>query len=138
MLVCTPCQKKARLAAWLIEHPGKKLEYNRKWSALNPEKDRAMKDEWQKENRHVGAAKQGKARASKLKATPSWADDDVTKSIYRLARIYTDALGIRFTVDHIVPLNSKVVCGLHWHQNLQILEDSANRSKSNKLIENAP
>jgi hypothetical protein len=38
-----------------------------------------------------------------------------------------------FQVDHIVPLQSKVVCGLHWEGNLQIIPAKENRKKFNFL-----
>jgi len=38
-------------------------------------------------------------------------------------------------VDHIIPLNSKDVCGLHVIWNLQYLPIGANRKKGNKLLQ---
>lgn len=54
-------------------------------------------------------------------------------SIYDLARVYTDALGEPFHVDHAVPLRSKIVCGLHTHTNLQVLPGVDNIRKSNRV-----
>ena len=38
-------------------------------------------------------------------------------------------------VDHIVPLQGKNVCGLHWEKNLQVIPKTENRKKSSKLLE---
>lgn len=66
-------------------------------------------------------------RAKKFKATPPWADLERIKEIYR-----NRPEGHH--VDHIVPLNSPLVCGLHCEDNLQYLPARANMSKRNKLL----
>ncbi len=76
-----------------------------------------------------------KRREQKRRAMPSWADIDLIESIYTLARVYTDAFGERFEVDHVVPLQGETVCGLHTHDNLQIMKQIDNRKKSNRLVE---
>jgi len=42
------------------------------------------------------------------------------------------------TVDHIIPLAGKTVCGLHVDYNLQLLTKSQNCSKKNALPEAIP
>ncbi len=68
-----------------------------------------------------------KRKASKLRATPKFANLEKIKEIYKNCPK-------GYHVDHIVPLQSKVVCGLHVEWNLQYLTPSENSSKSNKLI----
>ena len=68
-----------------------------------------------------------KRRATKLNATPKFANLNKIKEIYKNCPK-------GYVVDHIVPLQSKVVCGLHVEWNLQYLTPSENSSKSNRLI----
>jgi len=58
-------------------------------------------------------------------ATPPWADMDEIRKVYEAAA----ASGM--TVDHIVPLRHKQVCGLHVVYNLQIISAKENYAKSN-------
>ena len=67
---------------------------------------------------------QANRRASKLRATPAWADFDKIKSIY-------DNCPTGYHVDHIIPLQGKYICGLHVETNLQYLPASENISKRN-------
>jgi hypothetical protein len=58
-------------------------------------------------------------------ATPSWANLDKIKEIY-----YKCPVG--YQVDHIIPLQGKLVSGLHIETNLQYLTCEDNNRKSNK------
>ena len=55
-------------------------------------------------------------------------------AIYKKAKELTKETGIPHEVDHIVPLNGKLVSGLHVPANLQIITMTENRQKSNKFI----
>lgn len=59
-------------------------------------------------------------------AQPTWADREAIRHMYRLARL------LRLHVDHIVPLTSAHVCGLHVADNLQLLSPQENLSKNNR------
>lgn len=79
--------------------------------------------------RSIGARRRARLRA----AVPPWADHQRIKLVYQRAEDATLLTGIPHVVDHIVPLNGRTVCGLHWHGNLQVLTAEANLRKSNKL-----
>ena len=65
-------------------------------------------------------------RAAKLKATPKWFEQDLVAIVYKKAK------ELKCHVDHIVPLQSTLVCGLHCWANLQLLPEDINKSKSNR------
>ena len=63
--------------------------------------------------------------------TPVWADKAEISRVYRECKRRRKN-GEDVVVDHIVPLISKHVCGLHWHENLRIIHRLPNAKKSNK------
>ncbi len=77
-----------------------------------------------KANRSVGNARSAKRRAQKLNATPSWADFNAIREFYKYC-----PKGM--AVDHIIPLQGKLVSGLHVDNNLQYLTSIENSSKHN-------
>lgn len=69
-------------------------------------------------------------------AIPPWVNAThraEVKALYRAAVELTRLTGVRYVVDHIVPLQSDVVCGLHVPWNLRVTTQHENATKSNKL-----
>ena len=67
------------------------------------------------------------------KRVAPWAKFSDTVRFYREAHELTARTGIRHEVDHIIPLRSKVVSGLHCVENLQVLTAAANNAKGSSF-----
>lgn len=113
-------------------------KYGRKWRAANLEKARQIDRKWRKNNPHKHAAKQSARKGAAKLATPKWANKFFIHEIYRFCRFKRKIMGIDFQVDHIVPLKSSLVCGLHVENNLQIVTALKNHSKGNRLWPGMP
>jgi hypothetical protein len=96
-------------------------------------KDKVAKRQrlYQQKNLAMWNASKAKRKATKLQATPSWTDRKAVAGMYQLAVLFNKT-GINLHVDHIVPLQSDLVCGLHCESNLQLLPSSDNISKGNR------
>lgn len=92
---------------------------------------------WRTKNKHKWAAYQAARRALQKQQTLSGPWREVIDEIYAKARSITESTGVLHHVDHIVPLKSEIVCGLHVPWNLQILEAKENVRKHNRLLEAA-
>lgn len=106
-------------------------EHARAYYQANKDVMRKQRRAYLKANPHIMYTSVAKRRATKLQATPVWADKEQIDSIYYLASINRKA-GHDVQVDHIVPLRSKLVCGLHCESNLQLLQGSDNMTKGNR------
>jgi hypothetical protein len=106
-------------------------EYDKAHYQANKEAIAEQKKAYRKANPHISNVYCAKRRASKLQATPLWANKEHIDSIYYLASINRKA-GHDVNVDHIVPLQSDKVCGLHCESNLQLLQGSDNKAKGNR------
>lgn len=80
-----------------------------------------------------------KARRRKHReATPPWLSRQQKgqiRELYKIAITMTKTTGEQYVVDHIIPLRSEVVCGLHVPWNLRVIPRQENLLKSNKLID---
>lgn len=108
-------------------------EYARKNYLKNKDKVDSRNKEWFEKNPHKRTQYVNKRRAAKLKATPSWSQDEKIAVLYEKAKWLEQLTGKKYHVDHIIPLQGENVCGLHVWENLQILEKKLNIRKSNKL-----
>jgi 5-methylcytosine-specific restriction endonuclease McrA len=71
-------------------------------------------------------------------ATPKWVTPEqklAIRTLYLEAQRLTKLTGERYVVDHIVPLISSEVCGLHLPWNLRVMTQKENLKKSNKLLD---
>ena len=69
------------------------------------------------------------------RAQCAWADEDKIRRFYEEARRLTKETGIKYTVDHVIPIKSDLVCGLHNEFNLRVLTKKENSAKKNKFHE---
>jgi hypothetical protein len=144
---------RARISKYQQENPEKQRESEEKYRRNHPdrrkasvkahrgkpgvlERERESRKIWAARNKDLLAMKSAARRAAKLLATPSWADQEKIATFYIEAQRLTFETGIQHDVDHIVPLKSKLVCGLHVETNLQILIGAENKSKGNRTWPN--
>ncbi len=131
---CKPCRSQDQSARYAAKSPEeKKAQMSRiaEWVARNPDKYRTYARTTRKRNPAPYRLKVQLRRRRYRMATPAWADREAIAKFYRNAAQLTAETGIPHDVDHIVPLVSPFVCGLHCEANLRVVQMRENRRKSN-------
>ena len=113
-------KRKDHYTAYLKKYRKDKYEERKEFNSLRMKKHYL-------DNKGYYKDKTNKRRAIKLRAIPKFANLDKIKEIYKNCPK-------GYHVDHIIPLNNPIVCGLHVEWNLQYLSAKENCSKGNKLI----
>jgi hypothetical protein len=111
-----------------------KREHFMNYRAQRKDAFKKTKRAWVLRNTGAMAAIRFKRIAAERQALPIWADMAAIKRIYEEAARLTQLTGIQHAVDHIIPLQSSLVCGLHIAGNLQVLTSAANRQKGNHFV----
>lgn len=73
-------------------------------------------------------------RTAREMAVPKWVgkeDIKLLSDIHKEKRKRNRFSSDKWTVDHIIPLNSPLVCGLHWYKNMQLMVELDNNQKGN-------
>jgi 5-methylcytosine-specific restriction endonuclease McrA len=140
-----PC-KKGHIAPRLKSNRGcKECAYARRMAyestdtylAWKAENKKTVASNWQKRNKGSVNANTRKRQASLLKRTPKWLtdfDNMKMKCLYQLAVMRTRDSGEDWHVDHIIPLQGKLVSGLHVPSNLRVVPAAYNISKNNSFV----
>lgn len=129
----------------------RKKEQRRKRYLSNCEKEKAQVNKYRiengeylkdcqrkrsKEHRGIFNAKTAKRRSAKMLRTPDWLTKEHLKEIeefYIRAKEMEKETGLKYHVDHIIPLQGRLVSGLHVPWNLQIITALENTSKGNRI-----
>jgi hypothetical protein len=101
----------------------------RKWNIANPERKRQAYLKFMANNKALVCSYAAKRRAKIKQAMPSWLTPDhisQINAVYVEARRLEKETGVVYHVDHIVPLEGGVVCGLHVPWNLRAIPGTEN------------
>ena len=139
--LCAPCiaEKKEmqRKSAEKIrkEKPEHVTNLEAKRYARNRDKRLKLALKYQFDNKEKTCAIQIKRRNAKKERTPMWFgefDEFVLSEAIELAKIRQETTGIKWHVDHMIPLQGKKVSGLHVAHNLQVIPAFLNQKKQCK------
>jgi hypothetical protein len=123
---CADCQQQ-RTKNWTDKNVEKVKSYLKTPEMVKKRKEYAQK--FYLDNKDYYIAKDASRRAYKLQAKTSWGQEGVRAFYKKTKELQMMNPGIKYHVDHIVPLAGDNVCGLHNQFNLQILTAEQNWKK---------
>lgn len=132
---------KAQTIAYRKANAEKVARTSALYKAANKDKVKKWHSDWQKANAAYCQARNWERWLARERAVPKWANHFFIEEAYDLAARRTKLQTgghAEWHVDHIVPLTSKLVCGLHTHDNLRVITALENMRKKNKYWPQMP
>lgn len=114
------------------EHIEKVRKDNLSYRQRYREELNAYRRNWAKENKERVLFHNASRRCKTLQRTLPGFEDEILELFYERERLST-LFGRTYHVDHVVPLESEYVSGLHVPWNLQVIPAEQNLSKRNKF-----
>lgn len=109
----------------------------RQWREKNRELSNSYVRKAKAKNPAAVLANTVKRRLAKMHRTPNWLTSDehwMIEQAYELAALRTKLFGFAWHVDHVIPLQGKLVSGFHTPYNLQVIPGADNVQKSNNFL----
>ena len=140
---CKLCAR-ADTLSWNNKNKQRKSLSAKEWYSKNRERlgfspRSRMSEEERKESRRRSSLRYGPKRFARTKNTIKFSSFDEEflsmffSELSSLVKLRESFTGIRWDVDHIVPLNGKIVCGLHIPENLRVIPKTDNIRKGNRF-----
>ena len=104
-------------------------EYNREWNRKNKKYRQLYRKIYYLNNKDLFLSWTAKRKAATLQRVPLWQTEEHASLILDFYKNCPEG----YHVDHIVPLQGKLVSGLHTIENLQYLPATENLSKGNSF-----
>lgn len=125
-------EKKKYVAEWQKRNKDKVRKYGISYREKYKDRLKVTEKARRERDRDYYLAKRHERIARQKRAIPCWFEREKIKIVFEKAR----ELG--FEVDHVVPLKSDLVCGLHCWHNLQLLSKADNIRKLNRYWVDMP
>lgn len=129
--------RKAAMKVWRDSNPERALTLHKNKKRAKPDLYKVIQREANKRFRLNNPEKvvevEQRRRSAKLNAIPGWVDKQDLLRIYEVARAVRDMTKAKYHVDHCVPLQHALVCGLHVPSNLRIVSAADNLTKHSKF-----
>lgn len=131
----------AKTRGWAARNPLKRRQIEARYRAGNSEKETARCASWRAANPEKKYAAKVRRRANSRRAVPSWYgefDEFVMEEANNLVRLRAKSTGINWHTDHVIPLQSSIVCGLHTWMNIDVIPGVENIRKGNRYWPDMP
>ncbi len=126
---------------WAKANPEKMAEYKKNWQEKNRVEQTIRLKKWKKDNPEKILTYVHQRIAARIKRTFTWYgefDAFVMHEALLLATRRYSTTGIKWHMDHMIPLRSKTASGFHCASNIQVILEALNVRKRNTMTFTKP